>query len=389
MSLRIAQIATVDCSIQILLLDHIRSLREQGHDVTAVCAPGPSIKELRDGGVSVETVEMERELHPLSDSRSFVRLLRLFRQHRFDVVHTHTTKAGLLGPLAAQLAGVPVVLHTIHGLLFHDRTPVAKRGAFWLAEKFTASCTDHLLSQSREDVDVALQSGLCAPEKITYLGNGIDVQKFSPHRDARARDAVRRAFGFAETDFVVGSVSRLVYEKGCGDLFKAAQQLTSRYRDVKFLVVGRPEMGKSNSVPAEEIASLSQDRSIVFAGWRDDMPQCYSAMDAFLLPSHREGVPRACMGAAAMERAVIATDIRGCREAVCHRETGLLVPIRNVSAIVAAVEALLSDRSRARAMGRAGREHILRHHDQRQVLSRLCAFYAALDDERARQRLAA
>ncbi len=387
--LKIAQVATVDCSIRILLVDHIRFLQQQGYELTAVCAPGGWVAEIRQSGIDLDTVAMERELHPLSDLKSLVHLYRLFRERRFDVVHTHTVKAGMLGPLAAQLAGVPVVLHTIHGLLFHDRMSRMKRWLFWSAEKFTAMFADHLLSQSQEDVQVAVRSWLCAPDKITYLGNGIDVQRFSPQNAASARNGVRKNFGFCETDFVVGSVARLVYEKGCGDLFKAAEQLTMRHPEIRFLIIGQPEAGKSNCVPSEQIASLGKSGAMVFAGWRDDMPQCYAAMDAFLLPSRREGIPRACMEAAAMERPVIASDIRGCREVVRHGETGLLVPVRNVGAIVAAVEELLTGRSRAAVMGRNGRELIVRQFDQRQVLARLRAFYSGLGNEHARQRPAA
>lgn len=389
MPLKIAQIATADCSIRILLLDHIWSLQEQGHELTAVCAPGPWTRELREAGIDLDTVDMARELHLLGDLKSFVRLYKLFRRRRFDVVHTHTVKAGLLGPLAARLAGVPVVLHTIHGLMFHDRMPRGKRWLFWLAEKFTASFTDHLLSQSQEDVDVAIRSRLCAPERITYLGNGIDVQRFAPQTVAAARNVVRQGFGFCESDFVIGSVARLVYEKGCGELFEAAERLAARRSDIKFLVIGPQEADQNDAVPPGLLASLTQKGAVVFAGWRSDMPECYAAMDAFLLPSHREGIPRACMEAAAMECPVIASDIRGCREVVRHGDTGLLVPVKDVGAIVAAVEELLANRGRAAAMGRRGRIHILAHFDQRRVLARLCAFYSAVGNGQARQRSAA
>jgi glycosyltransferase involved in cell wall biosynthesis len=318
-----------------------------------------------------------------------VRLYKLFRRRRFDVVHTHTVKAGLLGPLAAKLAGVPVVLHTIHGLLLHDRMPRAKRWLFWFAEKFTSVFTSHLLSQSYEDVEVAIRSRLCAPERITYLGNGIDVQRFSPQTHMPSRDALRMSFGFSKSDFVIGCVTRLVYEKGCGELFAAAKRVNAAHSNVKFLVIGEREPDQNDSVSAEEIASLSEQGTIVFAGWRNDMPLCYAVMDAFLLPSHREGIPRGCMEAAAMERPVIASDIRGCREVVRHGETGLLVPVKDVNAIVDAVEQLLANRARAAAMGSAGRRHILRNHDQRQVLRRLCAFYSALGSGQARRRPAA
>jgi len=388
MPLKIAQVATADCSIRLLLLDHIRCLEGQEHRLTAVCAPGPWTCELRESGIDLETVPMAREPHPFRDLKCLLALYRLFRRRRFDVVHSHTVKAGLLAPLAARLAGVPVVLHTIHGLLFHDRLSRARRSLFWLAEKFTATFADHLLSQSREDVGVAIRSRLCPPGNITYLGNGIDVRRFSPQAVGDGRARLRQSFGFRETDFVVGCVARLVCEKGCRELFAAAEQLIGRHPEIKFLVIGLEESDQNDALPAAEISSLGR-RGVAFAGWREDMPECYAAMDLFLLPSHREGIPRACMEAAAMERPVIATDIRGCREVVRHGETGLLVPLKDVGAIVAAVEELFADRARTAAMGRLGREHILKNFDHRRVLDRLCAFYAGLENGRMSERPAA
>src|SRR5512140_3709907 len=156
MGLRIAQVATAGMSIHLLLLDHIRALEKAGHEVVAVCAPGPFVEKIRAAGVKVETVPMSRELSFSRDWRSLRDLRDLFRRGKFDVVHTHTPKAGLIGPVAARLAGVPVIVHTIHGLLFHDRMPVLKRCIFWVAEKWTATFAHRLLSQSREDVRVAV-----------------------------------------------------------------------------------------------------------------------------------------------------------------------------------------------------------------------------------------
>ena len=143
MGLRIAQVATSGMSVRLLLQDQIRALEAEGHEVVAVCAPGPWVESIRSHGVKVETVPMQREIAPLRDVRSLLALRDCFRRHKFDVVHTHTPKAGLIGPLAAQLAGVPHVVHTIHGLLFHDQMTRLKQIIFWLPEKFTATFCDH------------------------------------------------------------------------------------------------------------------------------------------------------------------------------------------------------------------------------------------------------
>jgi glycosyltransferase involved in cell wall biosynthesis len=377
--LRIAQVATIDMSIHVLLLDQIKTLKRVGHEVVAFCSPGPFVEKVRAQGVTVQTVKMSRELSPIRDLLSLWQLYRSFRRGKFDVVHTHTPKAGLLGPLAARLAGTPVVVHTVHGLLFHDRMPAWKRWLFWVPEKITASLSHFLLSQSLEDVIVARSTGLCPTAKIQYLGNGIDVRRHSPQVIASSRKRLRRAFGFRETDFVVGSVGRLVYEKGCAELFEAAQRIVSRRPDIKFLLIGPQEKDKNDAVSAGRIAELAQHGRIIFAGWRSDVDKCYAAMDVFVLPSYREGVPRACMEAAAAELPVIATNIRGCREVVRHGETGLLIGVGDVNAIVDAVEALFTDRSLAASMGRRGRKHVVEHFDQLHVLERLRLFYETLN----------
>src|SRR5437763_3335868 len=245
--LKIAIFAAADMSIRFLLLDQIKVLQEMGHEVIALCAPGKWVDEVRELGVTVETVEIEREAAPLQDFRTLLALKRLFHRHKFDVVHTHTPKAGLLGPIAAKMAGVPIVVHTIHGLLFHDRMPKSRQALFWLPEKITATFSDYLLSQSREDIEVAVRSGLCTPGKIRYLGNGIDVSTFSPDVNHSARDRIRREMGFRPEDVVIGSAGRLVYGKGFAELFAAAEQLVQNNRNLRFLVIGPEEARHSKS----------------------------------------------------------------------------------------------------------------------------------------------
>jgi glycosyltransferase involved in cell wall biosynthesis len=365
-------------AMRFLLIDQLKSLQEQGHEVVAVCRSGPWVESLRKEGIPVEVVEMRRELKPFRDLVSIYSLVRCFRKHRFDVVHTHTPKAGLLGPIAAKAAGVPVVVHTIHGLLFHDRMPLWKRWLFWLPEKITAVFSDFLLTQSREDLAAATGSGLCAPTKIKYLGNGIDVAKFSPRNLNGSRHLTRKEMGISDSDIVIGSVGRLVYEKGFGELFVAAAELLERHKDWKFVIVGPKENDKRDAVPTSQIEALRRTGSVFFLDWRDDVCRWYAAMDVFVLPSHREGVPRACMEAAAMGLPVIATDIRGCREVVICNKTGILVPIKDSKALVAAIEDLALNEGRRTELGRKGRQHIVTNFDHELVLERLRNFYAQI-----------
>lgn len=381
--LKIAQVATADKAI-VLLRDHVHHLMDCGHDVTVICSSGPWVERARQEGIRVEVVEMAREVSPLRDLASLYALYRCFRKHRFDVVHTHTPKAGLLGPLAGQLARIPVVVHTIHGLLFHDGMPAWKARLFWVPEKATAVCADYLLSQSYEDIGVATQRRLCRAQKLRYLGNGIDVTRFSPALYRSRRNEIREKLGFSPDDFVVGSVGRLVYEKGFRELFEAAEILTSRHVNIKFLTIGPQEEDQNDAISPQTIASLRERGVISFLGWQDDMPGLYSAMDLFVLPSYREGIPRACMEAAAMELPVIATRIRGCREAVKDGETGVLIPARDATALISAIERIVQDRTSARELGRRAREHIIENFSSQQVLQRLEGFYAGMAKDIAR-----
>lgn len=369
MSLKIAQVATADLSIRFLLLEHIQALEKMGHEVVAVCAPGPWIDEIRRLGVAVETVSMARELRPMQDLRSTRDLVRCFRRHKFDVVHTHTPKAGLLGPLAARIAKVPVVVHTIHGLLFHDRMPAWKRAIYWLPEKWTAAYCDYLLSQSAEDIATAVRTGICSGKQIAFIGNGVDVNRFSPDVSRTRND----------NDIVIGSVGRLVHEKGFAELFEAAELLLEAHPRLRFLVVGPEEHDQDDAIDGSHLAALSRTGKIRFIGWGSDMPHWYAQMNIFVLPSHREGVPRACMEAAATGLPVVASDIRGCREVVHDGETGILVPMGNAPALAEAVERLVRDPGLRRRYGAAGMQHIRANFNQELVLERLRVFYAQLE----------
>jgi len=375
--LHICQIATVDMSVGLLLADQIQMLAAMGHRVTAVCAPGANVERLRAQGMTIETVPMRRELAPAADLRSLWQLARLFRRRRFDVVHSHTPKAGLIGPLAARVAGVPLVLHTIHGLMFHDGMQLARQAPFWFAERLTSAAAHHLLSQSAEDVETACRTGLCLRRNITYLGNGIDVERFAPRPRAEGLDARAKA-GLSSGDFVLGFVGRLVAEKGVLELLEMTRSLAAIHPRMKLLVVGPEEKDQSDSLSIAALKGLQTDGKVVFTGFQGDMPPWYSAMDMFVLPSHREGVPRAAMEAAAMGLPIVASDIRGCREVVLGGKTGLLCRVRDVPALSTAVDRLIRDDALRRRFGAAGAAHIRERFDRRMVHDRLRAVYEKL-----------
>jgi glycosyltransferase involved in cell wall biosynthesis len=318
---------------------------------------------------------------PLTDLKTLIRLVRYFRKERFHVVHTHTVKPGLLGRLAARLAGVPVVIHTIHGFYFHDGMhPIARR-IFIAVEKVGAWCCDAILSQNQEDIDTAMREGICSPAKISHLGNGIDVTKFYPGCvDGAAVAELRQELGLPPDTKIVGLIGRLVREKGFLEFFEAARIILDRGINARFLAIGAAQPEKSDALTLQVlIDQLGLQSAVHFLGLRDDIPALMSLMDVVALPSYgKEGLPRVLMEAAAMGKPVVATDVRGCREVVADGETGLLVPVQDSAALAEGLITVLSDAGLARRLGQAGRVRAEALFDERQYFRRTHESYQQL-----------
>ena len=202
------------------------------------------------------------------------------------------------------------------------------------------------------------------------------MDHFAPGDSNRATKL--REVGIDESDFVVGSVGRLVKEKGFMELFAAAETLSARCPRIKFVVIGPREADQNDALDAAYMDNLQARGIVRFVNWAHDIRLWYAAMDLFVLPSYREGIPRACMEAAAMMRPVIASNIRGCREVVLNGETGLLVPPGDATALVGAIERLYEDRELAATMSRRARQHIVKNFNNKDVCRRLCEFYRHL-----------
>ncbi len=380
-TVKVAHVTTVDLSLRYLLLNQLVSLREAGYEVVGLSSPGPHVAYLEEQGIRHIAVPMARHLTPAADMLALARLYRVMRREQFDIVHTHTPKPGLLGQLAARLAGVPVVINTLHGFYFHDGMRPLTRRFYISMEQIAARCSDVILSQNREDIQTAIHERICPPERIKHLGNGIDLRRFDRARlDARAIEARRRELDLPVDAPVVGFVGRLVAEKGLLDLLEATRSIRAAVPRVRFLIVGPVDAERPDALTPAIANRYGAAEICRFTGLRQDMPELYALMDVFVLPSYREGFPRAPMEASAMGIPCVVTDIRGCREAVVHDENGLLVPPGNAPALAKAVVDLLTDRDRAQGMGRRARQLAQARFDERLVFDRVHAEYQRLGD---------
>ena len=376
---KIAHITTVDLSLRYLLLNQMLSLCEAGYEVVGISAPGSNVQVLERAGIRHIAVPMTRNISPIADLLTLFRLVNVMRQERFTIVHTHTPKPSLLGQLAARIARVPIVINTLHGFYFHDHMSTTQRRFYIAMEKIAGRCSDVILSQNSEDVGTAINEGICRPDQIRFLGNGIDVTRFDRSRlDPATLNRTRRDLGIPEGMLVVGFVGRLVAEKGIPELLQAAQRIATQYSNVRFLIVGPYDAEKADALKPTIANKFGIADICTFPGMRQDMPEIYALMDIFVLPSHREGFPRSPMEASAMGVPCIVTDIRGCREAVEHGRNGLLVPLGDVEALAAAIKELVENPEQAAIMGSEGRRMALERFDERLVFEKVKAEYMRL-----------
>jgi glycosyltransferase involved in cell wall biosynthesis len=380
--MKIAHITTIDRSLTSLLLNQLQSIQQAGHEVVGISSPGPRVPVIEAAGIRHIPLPMSRNITPLADLISLWRLYQVMHRERFAIVHTHNPKPGLLGQLAARLAGVPIVVNTVHGFYFHDHMHPAWRRFYITMEKIAAHCSDVILSQNSEDIQTAINEGICRPEKIKHLGNGIDLTRFDPDQISPASVQQKRAeLGLPNEAQVVGFVGRLAAKrKGVLDFLAAGQRIVQWFPSVQFLIAGDADPGKPDAVKPAVAKDYGIEDRCLFLGRRpnEELPLLYAMMDILVLPSLFEGIPRTVMEASAMRTPVVATNVKGNREAVIHDRTGLLVPLGDVQALAKAIVELLTDCEKARRMGEEGRRMALERFDERLVFAKVKVEYKRL-----------
>jgi glycosyltransferase involved in cell wall biosynthesis/ribosomal protein S18 acetylase RimI-like enzyme len=377
-TLRVAHLTTTDLTLRYLLLGQLRRLSAEGYEVTGISAPGPNAGALQAEGIRhLPWRNATRSWNPVADVRALAELVALLRRERFDLVHTHNPKPGVLGRVAARLAGTPLVVNTVHGLYATPEDRLRKRAAVLGLEWLAGRCSDLELYQSEEDLAWAGRLRLARKGRSHLLGNGTDTGFFDPAQVPPERAAaLRRELGLPADALVVGAVGRLVAEKGYRELFAAARAVRQADPRVRFLAVGTPDLDKADAISEAELAAAAGD--VLVTGWRDDVRDLLAVMDVFVLASWREGMPRSAIEAAAMGKALVLTDIRGCREVARHDREALLVPPRDPGALAAAISRLAADPALRERLAAAARRRALERFSEQDVAERVVAHYRRL-----------
>ena len=372
---RLIHVTTTDMSLALLLGPQLQAFAAEGMEVIGASAPGPFVDRLTDSGIThVPLRHATRSVSPGHDLMALPELERLFRRLRPDIVHTHNPKPGIYGRIAARAAGVPGVVNTVHGLYAAPEDPRHLKAVVYAMERLASTCSQAELFQNPEDLEVMKRMGV-PTSKLELLGNGVDLTRLRPSASSSEVDRVRASLGVESTSIIVGTVGRLVWQKGFRELFAAARRIRSIQPDVVFVIVGPEDQAKGDALDAADIAEATAIGNVRFTGHRDDVEALYHCFDLFVLPSYREGFPRSAMEAAACGLPIVATDIRGCRQVVDHGVTGLLVPVHNADALALAIAELAGDAPKRRAMGMRSRQKAEAEFNDRDVIDKTLAAY--------------
>ncbi len=357
----------------------VNGLARKGYDVTLIGGPGlgprQSITSDIDKRVKITIIaEMQRAVNPIKDFIAFWKIYRLCRQKQFTIVHTHSTQAGIYGRLAAKLAGVPIIVHTIHGLAFHRYLNPFTRSIAYLGERIASSYTDKLLCVADVMQEQSLRAGIGPRKKFVTILSGFDVDAFVR---AKPNTHFRRQYHILLGNVIVAQVAGLVELKGWDHFFAAAATVLQKNKHVTFLIVGEGELREKIK---QQVNDLGIRDNVVFTGLvsAQQMPQLMANIDILVHASLREGLARVLPQALAAAKPCISFDIDGAKEVVVAGKTGILVSPEDAKGLAEAIQRLCTNPSLRKRFGQNGKKLVERQFRAEKMVEGIEDVYAHL-----------
>lgn len=354
---------------------------DAGHDVTLITGPalgpeGSLMERATTYGYKVETIDaMRRSILPVKDYDTYKWLIAKLIELKPDVVHTHSSKAGIIGRWAAHKAGVPRIVHTIHGLSFTSSKRAIVNNFYKLLERKAAPITYQIVSVADAMTRVSLENGIGTPEQYVTVHSGMDLEPFL--NPPVARETVRAELGLKEDEVAVGTIARLFYLKGHDDLLDLAPTLCARFPKLKFVWIGD---GLLKDQFQQRIALMKLADRFLFTGLVPPtrIPELVNALDIVAHPSRREGLARAIPQGQLARCPVVCYDVDGNAEGLIPGESGYAIKAFDVPAFGEALALLLADESKRKAMGERGRAFAREVFDTRVMVRTLIDVYGGL-----------
>jgi len=324
------------------------------YQMEMACAPGGPLVDLaEEHGIPVRPIKnFVSEVAPFKDLHALWQVYRLLHKGKYDLIHTHNSKGGFIGRLAAMLAGGIPVIHGVHGYAFHKNEPWLRRTLFFLLEFFARNWSARVICISQPLVDLWVKQRLTSPEKIRKIYSGIDVQEF---KQFDKRDVVRQELGLQPDAIAIGQVSKLWEGKGHIDIIAACPDIVKALPGAKVFFIGDGPI--RNKLENIVLKKGLQDR-IIFLGHRDDVAEVTSALDIAILASYYEGMGRVILEAMAVGLPVVATRVGGIVDLVVDQQTGLLVDPHSPEQLTENIIRLAQDPALRKRMGDAGRRRV-------------------------------
>ncbi len=358
-------------------------LQRRGHRVTLMAGPtsgpeGSLLPRVQASGYEyIEVPALIRAVNPWCDARALREMESILRRLNPDIVHTHSSKAGILGRFAAARAGVPGIVHTIHGMSFNRTQPWLVQRLYIALEKRAAHVSHAIVTVADAMIKQSTRAGVCEPEKMLTVYSGMDVAAFSP--GLYRREQVRGAWGIKPDDdvLVVGVIARLFRRKGYEQLLPILSEAAPRDPRLRFVWVGD---GAQRAEYEAELARRGLRERTTLTGLvaPEKIPELLAGFDILAHSSQWEGLPRVVVQALLMRVPVVAFDIDGTPEVVLNRKTGRLIPLGDLSGFAGAIVELAADAAARRAYGAAGRAHCLERFDHNRMVDQLEALYQRL-----------
>jgi glycosyltransferase involved in cell wall biosynthesis len=323
---------------------------------------------------------MHRGLSPYKDAKAIVKVARLLRSIRPDIVHTHTPKAGFIGMIAAGLARVPVRIYTVNGLVFLTRRGW-QRTLLSITEGIASRIATRVVCVSASLRTQIADLGICPLSRSTLLGHGgshgVDLQRFDPEKYWHARESVRAKFAFTASALVIGYVGRFAADKGLGTLLKSWSAIREEYSEARLVLCGSFDYSDAlDDACIRQIADDDRIRTITARAM--DMPSVYSALDVCVLPSLREGLPNVLLEASAMRVACVASRIAGCLDATNDGKTAILFSPGDANDLTTSLRTILNDSGLRNALARAAHEFVVENFAEDRVSTALSDEYSKL-----------
>ncbi len=378
---KLIRITTVPLSLKLLLAGQMKFMSEKGMEVLMVSSDGREVAQvLKNEGGKLEVIPLTRQITPIKDMKCLWQLYQLFKREQPDIVHTHTPKAGILGMLAAKLAGVKVRIHTLAGIPYMAAEG-GKKGLLEKVEKYTYQYATEVWPNSFGLKKFVLEENLCPEEKLHIIGkgssNGVDLEKFNRNvlKENHLVAATMRILP-GENDFVILSVGRLVKDKGIEELVSAFTNSKIENKS-KLVLLGSFEQDL-NPLSPETIQTITDHPRIVQIDWSDHVAHYMALADVLVHPSHREGFPNVLLEAGAMHLPVICSEIIGNTDIITQQKTGLIFPVKDAAVLKEALEFAFVKRDKMAQMANNLYEEVLSNYSRPKVHEEIYERYQQL-----------